>query len=249
MSRQLEGKLALVTGGSRGIGLAIVRAFAAEGARVVFSYRSGARESSEAVAALRAEGGDVHAFQADVANEVEVLALFREVDRLGELDILVNNAGVIQEKPLLETSAADFDWVMGVNVRGQFLCGREALRRMAGRGGRLINMTSDLSYSGREDFSPYCASKAAVNALTRSWAREFAPQVLVNGIAPGPIDTDMLDVEHMTPEWRRKEEALTVLKRIGRPEEVASLAVFLAGPGSSYLTGQIVGPNGGSVMP
>ena len=168
---------------------------------------------------------------------------------LGRLDVLVNNAGVILEKPLLETSAADFAWVMDVNVRGQFLCGREALRRMAGRGGRVINMSSDLGFTGRESFSAYCASKGAIHAMTKSWAREFAPHVLVNAIAPGPIDTDMLDVQHMSPEWRRLEERLTALRRIGRPEEVAAVAVLLAGPGGSYLTGQILGPNGGSVMP
>jgi 3-oxoacyl-[acyl-carrier protein] reductase len=110
-------------------------------------------------------------------------------------------------------------------------------------------MTSDLSFSGREQFSGYCASKGAINAMTKSWAKEFAPEVLVNAIAPGPIDTDMLGVEQMSPEWRTKEEELTVMKRIGRPEEVASIAVLLAGPGGSYLTGQIIGPNGGSVMP
>jgi 3-oxoacyl-[acyl-carrier protein] reductase len=105
-----------------------------------------------------------------------------------------------------------------------------------------------LGYLGREQFSVYCASKGAILALTKSWAREFAPAILVNGIAPGPIDTDMLDVANMSPEWRAKEEQIP-LARIGRPEEVASVAVFLAGPAASFLTGQTIGPNGGSVMP
>ena len=249
LAGQLSGKLALVTGGSRGIGRAIVEAFAAEGATVAFTYRSGKDEAEAMVAAANAGGHKVHAILADVAEEADILSLFEQVDALGQLDILVNNAGVILEKPLLDMSVADFDWIMNINVRGQFLCGREALRRMAGRGGRVINVTSDLSFTGREDFSAYCASKGAVNALTKSWAKEFAPHVLVNGIAPGPIDTDMLALEHMSPEWRRKEEELTALKRIGKPEEVSSVAVFLAGPGGSYLTGQIIGPNGGSVMP
>lgn len=258
MSNQLNGKIALVTGGSRGIGRAIVEAFVAEGATVAFTYRSG---QDEADAIVAASSGRAHAFQADVADEASILNLFKQVDGLGPLDILVNNAGVILEKSLLDMTADDFDWIMNINLRGQFLCGREALRRMAGRGGhqgvsqgvsqggRVINVTSDLSFTGREDFSAYCASKGAVNALTKSWAKEFAPHVLVNGIAPGPIDTDMLDLEHMSPEWRIKEEQLTALKRIGKPHEVSSVAVFLAGPGGSYLTGQIIGPNGGSVMP
>lgn len=246
MTGQLDDKIALVTGGSRGIGRAIVEALAAEGAVVAFAYFSG---SAEVDAIVEATGGRAHGFPADVSDEAQILKLFEKVDALGKLDILVNNAGVIQEKPLLDTTAEDFDRIITVNLRGQFLCGREALRRMAGRGGRVINVTSDLSFTGRERFSAYCASKGAVNALTKSWAREFAPDVLVNGIAPGPIDTDMLDGEHMSAEWRVKEEELTVLKRIGAPGEVAALAVFLAGPGGSYITGQIIGPNGGSVMP
>jgi len=249
MSNQLDGKIALVTGGSRGIGRAIVEAFVAEGATVAFTYRSG---QDEADAIVAASSGRAHAFKADVADEASILNLFTQVDALGTLDILVNNAGVILEKSLLDMTAQDFDWILNINLRGQFLCGREAIKRMAGpdgMGGRVINVTSDLSFTGREDFSAYCASKGAVNALTKSWAKEFAPDVLVNAIAPGPIDTDMLDLEHMSPEWRIKEEQLTALKRIGKPHEVSSVAVFLAGPGGSYLTGQIIGPNGGSVMP
>ncbi|MDH5424566.1 MAG: 3-oxoacyl-ACP reductase FabG [Gammaproteobacteria bacterium] len=249
MSQQLAGKLALVTGGSRGIGRAIVESFVAEGAEVVFTYRSGKDEAAAIVSSIQAAGGKCHAIKADVSNETDILHLFSQLDEIGSLDIQVNNAGVIIEKSMLDTSAEDFDWLMNVNLRGLFLCGREGLRRMAGRSGRMINITSDLSFTGRERFSLYCASKGAINALTRSWAREFAPHVLVNGIAPGPIETDMLDLEHMSAEWRMMEEELTVLKRIGKPEEVSSVAVFLAGPGAGYLTGQIIGPNGGSVMP
>ncbi|MDH5488407.1 MAG: 3-oxoacyl-ACP reductase FabG [Rhodospirillaceae bacterium] len=249
MSGQLEGKLALVTGGSRGIGRAVVESFAAEGAEVAFTYRSGSDEAKEIVSSIAVSGGKAHAIKADIADEKQILSLFNQVDELGQLDILVNNAGVILEKSLVETTAEEFDWLMNINLRGLFLCGREGLRRMAGNGGRVINITSDLSFVGREEFSVYCASKGAINALTKSWAREFAPNVLVNAIAPGPIDTDMLDLEHMSPEWQKKEKELTVLKRIGKPQEASSVAVFLAGPGGSYITGQIIGPNGGSVMP
>ncbi len=249
MTKQLKNKVALVTGGSRGIGKDIVMAFAAEGATVIFTYLSGEDEAKSLVSTVSKKGGKAHAVKADVSKEGQVIQLFKAVDEIGPLDILVNNAGVILEKPLLEMSSSDFDWIMNINVRGQFLVGREAIRRMTETGGRVINMTSDLSFTGREEFSAYCASKGAVTALTKSWAREFAPNILVNGIAPGPIDTDMLDLESMSPEWRIKEEELTVLKRIGKPEEVSALAVFLAGPGSSYITGQVIGPNGGSVMP
>lgn len=248
--RPLDGRTALVTGGSRGIGRAVARALGAEGAHVCIAYNAHGAEAAAVVAEIVEAGGRAFALACDVASEAQVEALFAEaVPRLGHLDIVVNNAGVILERPLLDTSATDFDWLIGVNLRGTFLVGREALRAMTARGsGRIINMASDLGYLGREQFSVYCASKGAILALTRSWAKEFAPAVLVNAIAPGPIDTDMLDVENMSPEWRAKEEQIP-LARIGRAEEVAAVAVFLAGPGASFLTGQTIGPNGGSVMP
>ena len=194
-------------------------------------------------------GGEARAVHMDVSEEASITAGFAEaLDRLGGLDILVSNAGVILEKPLLETSG-----------RGLRLAdGREPARRLSGRpgrsaamtaqgtGGRVINIASDLGYFGREDFSAYCASKAGVLTLTRSWAKEFAPDILVNAIAPGPIDTDMLGPEAMSPEWREK-EAQIPLARLGQPEEIAAAALFLAGPGSSFMTGQALDPNGGSL--
>lgn len=246
----LAGRTALVTGASRGIGRAVVKALAAEGAHVCIAYNAHGAEAAEVVADIVGAGGRAFAVPCDVASEAQVKTLFAEaVPRLGGLDLVVSNAGVILEKPLLETTSADFDWLMGINLRGTFLVGREALREMSARGGgRVINVASDLGFLGREKFSVYCASKGAILALTKSWAREFAPAILVNAIAPGPIDTDMLDVANMTPEWRVKEEQIP-LARIGRVEEVAAVAVFLAGPGASFLTGQVIGPNGGSVMP
>ena len=247
----LDGKRALVTGASRGIGRAIAEAFAAEGAGVVLNYNRGAAEAEEAAHAIAARGGPAYAVQADVGDETQAEMLVSEtIERLGGIDILVNNAGVLLEKPLLETTGADFDWLMNINLRGAFLVGREAIRRMVhqGTGGRILNVSSDLSFLGRETYSTYCASKGAINAMTRAWAREFAPNILVNAIAPGPVDTDMLDLNSMSPEWREKEKDIP-LARVGRPEEIAALAVFLAGPGASFMTGQIVGANGGSAMP
>lgn len=247
----LDGKSALVTGASRGIGRAIALALAGEGASVALNYRNRAGEAEEVVSRIVGAGGRAFAIQADVGDEGQVREMFAEaVPRLDGLDILVNNAGVQLIRPLLETTAEDFDWVMSANVRGVFLVGREGIRQMVeqGRGGRVINVASDLGYLGREEFSVYCASKAAVLTLTRSWAKEFAPDILVNAIAPGPIETDMLSPPSMSPDWIEKEKQIP-LARLGRPEEVAAAAVFLAGPGASFMTGQALGPNGGSVMP
>ena len=198
---------------------------------------------------MAASGGQAFPAQVDVADEAQVVAMFEAVlPRLGGLDILVNNAGILIEKPLLDTSAADFDRLIGVNLRGVFLVGREAIRVMSRqRHGRVINVASELAYLGRENCSIYCASKGGVLSLTRSWAREFAPDILVNAIAPGPTDTAMLGADSTSPETLAK-ESMNPLGRIARPEEIAAAAVFLAGPGATFMTGQCVSPNGGAAM-
>jgi len=249
MSGALAGQRALVTGGASGIGRAIAIALAAEGAAVAVADLADPTKAAATVAAIEQAGGRAFALRADVADEAQVLALFAEaLPRLGGLDILVNCAGILFEKPLLDTSVAEFDRLIAVNLRGTFLVGREALRVMTRqRRGRVINIASELAYLGCERMSVYCASKGAVVSLTRSWAREFAPDILVNAIAPGPTDTPMLTTDYM--------EAATVagsdnvpLGRIGRPEEIAAAAVFLASPANSYMTGQCISPNGGAVM-
>jgi 3-oxoacyl-[acyl-carrier protein] reductase len=244
----LAGNRALITGGASGIGRAIALAFAAEGARVVLAD-SAPQARIEAVIAEIGTAGESFAVRADVADEAQVLSLFQAIsDRFGGLDILVNNAGILIEKPLLETTAEEFDRLIGVNLRGAFLIGREALRVMVRQGGgRVINIASELAYLGRENCSIYCASKGGVLSMTRSWAREFAPGILVNAIAPGPTDTPMLGAEFTSAETLAK-ESQNPLGRIGRPEEIASAAVFLAGPGATFITGQCVSPNGGAVM-
>jgi 3-oxoacyl-[acyl-carrier protein] reductase len=249
VSGTLAGRRALVTGGASGIGRAIALAFAAESARVALADRA-PDETIEAVAAeIRAAGAEAVPVRADVAEEAQVLALFEAIaGRLGGLDILVNNAGILIEKPLLETTAAEFDRLIGVNLRGAFLVGREALRIMVAQGaGRVINIASELAYLGRENCSVYCASKGGILSMTRAWAREFAPGILVNAIAPGPTDTPMLGAEFTSPETLAKETQIP-LGRLGRPEEIAAAAVFLAGPGATFMTGQCLSPNGGAVM-
>ena len=249
MTGALAGKRALVTGGASGIGRAIALAFAAEGARVAIADRAPHEQTEAVVAEIGAAGGEPLAVHADVAEETQVLALFEAVaGRFGGLDILVNNAGILIEKPLLETTAEDFDRLIGVNLRGVFLVGREALRVMARQGeGRVINIASELAYLGRENCSVYCASKGGVLSMTRAWAREFAPKILVNALAPGPTDTPLLGAEFTSPATLAN-ESQNPLGRIGQPEEIASAAVVLAGPGATFMTGQCISPNGGAVM-
>ena len=236
----------LVTGARRGIGAACARMLAEQGARVILSD---ILSPDETLQSLKSHPKGHLAYVCDVADEVSVQALFAGIDRSAPmLNALVHCAGIIDERPLLETTAKDFDRVINVNLRGSFLVGREAIRRMQGRKGRVVLTSSDLGVSGRETFSPYVASKHGVMGLVRSWAKEFAPHILVNALCPGPIDTDMLGAGNMTPEWRAHELDIP-LARFGRPEEIAQMAAFLIGPNAGFMTGQGLGVNGGSVMP
>lgn len=246
MSGPLAGKRALVTGGASGIGRAAALALAREGASVAIADRA---DAGAVVSEAIDSGGHAIDVRTDVSQEDEVLALFDAVRaEFGALDILVNNAGILLDKPLLDTTLDEFDRVISVNLRGAFLVGREALRMMAGeRSGRVINVASELAYLGRANCSVYCASKGGILSMTRAWAREFAPAILVNAVAPGPTDTPLLGPESMTPEMRAL-EADNPLQRIGTPEEIADVIVFLAGPGASFMTGQSVSPNGGAAM-
>jgi 3-oxoacyl-[acyl-carrier protein] reductase len=244
---QLGGKRALVTGAASGIGRAISIVLAGEGARVVLADRVPCDDTEMAIRRARGESLSI---RADISEEAQVLRLLAQVEAgLGGLDILVNNAGIIIEKPLLDTTAADFDRLMAVNLRGAFLVGREAIRLMMRQatGGRVINVASELAYLGRADASVYCASKGGILSMTRAWAREFAPAILVNTLAPGPTDTPMLTGGPTSPETLAQ-EGDNPLGRIGRPEEIAAAAVFLAGPGATFLTGQCLSPNGGAAM-
>lgn len=245
MSQPLSGKTALITGAASGIGAATAVALARAGADVLLADIVNPTDTLDAVEKhTRAE-----ALVCDVADEASIGATIEKLDSFSNpISIVINSAGILIESGVDAMDVGDFDRLMAVNLRGTFLLGKHLLPLLRDNGtGRFIAVASELAISGREGFSAYCASKAGVIGLVRSWAREFAPEVLVNALAPGPVDTPMLDLGNMSPEWRDKESDIP-LERVATPEEIAAVALFLAGPDSSFMTGQTVSPNGGAVM-
>lgn len=243
----LQGRTALVTGAATGIGRATAQLLARAGARVVVNHWRQADEAQALVAQIRAAGGNALAHEVDVSDAAAVQAM---ADTVGAVDVLVNNAGIIQEKAFLDTTEADWDRMMAVDLKAVFLVCRAFIPGMLSKGqGAIVNIASDLGILGRERYAPYCAAKAGVIGLTKSLAREFAPQhIRVNAIAPGPVATAMVSLEHMSAEWVEKELAIPQ-HRLGAPEDIAATALFLASDLSGFFTGQVLGPNGGSVMP
>jgi 3-oxoacyl-[acyl-carrier protein] reductase len=243
---ELQGQVALVTGGSRGIGLAIATELASAGARVAVV----ARDEARAQAAADGLPGEGHrGYGADVADAEAVNALVKRVeDEMGSLDVLVNNAGVTRDNVLMRIKDEDWDAVVDTNLRGAFNTIRAASRgMMKRRAGRVINVSSVVGITGNKGQANYAASKAGLIGLTKSVAKELASRgVLVNAVAPGYIETDMTSE---LPEAAR--EALSsqiALGRLGRPEDIAPVVRFLAGPGAAYITGQVLVVDGGMVM-
>jgi len=245
---KLEGKTALITGASKGIGRAIALAFAAEGADIAGTYLPAEPDPTETRRLLAATGRRVAILPCDVADEDQVAgAVFAVRKTLGRVDILVTNAGYAEETPLGAMTTAQFDRMIAVHLRGTFLCVRAVLPEMTGRGsGTIITMASQLAYIGAENLAHYAAAKGGIVAFTKSLAREVIRQgVRVNGIAPGPIRTGILPGN---PDFDAALAARLPIGRFGEVDEVAPTAVFLASDDSSYYVGQILGPNGGEVM-
>ncbi|MFN8455957.1 MAG: 3-oxoacyl-ACP reductase family protein [Anaerolineae bacterium] len=245
---RLNGKVGLVTGGAQGIGRAIVEAFVREGAAVAILDRPGKSEAEMLAQSLRASGAHVAVFAADIsADEMVRRAVEAAQAEFGRIDILVNNAGVTQLKPFLEMTPADWDRIMNVNLRGTFLVTRHVAPLMVATGGGcIINIASQTGQLGRAKLVHYCASKAGVIGFTKALARELAPTIRVNAIAPGPIMTDI--IKGRDPSWYEQIKSEMPLGKIGTPEEVAPTAVFLASADGVLYTGQTLGPNMGHVM-
>ena len=249
MQITLTDRVALVTGGSRGIGRAISLALAAAGATVVVNYRGNAAAADETVSAISAAGGKAIAIQADVANGDDVKRLFSEVSSAyGRLDILVNNAGITRDTLMMRMKDDDWDAVLDTNLKSQFLTTRAAISTMVrARYGRIINITSVVGLMGNAGQANYAAAKAGIIGFTKSVAREIGSRsITVNAVAPGFIDTELTAV--LNDEMREALKKQIPLGRLGSPEDVAGVVTFLASDQAAYITGQTFNCDGGMVM-
>jgi len=238
-------KVALVTGGSRGIGRAIALALAARGASVVVNYASDGSAAQKVVDAIRTQGGEAAMVQGDVADPARAAALFDAAEQqFGPVAILVNNAGLARYGPIGEYAEADFDRLFAVNVKGTFLTCREAAGRMA-EGGTIVNIGSTVTRMMLPNYGVYAATKAAVEQLTRSLAKEVGPRgITANVVAPGPTDTALFRHGKSEEQIAAMAEA-AALGRLGLPEDMAEVVVFLASPAGRWVSGQTIPVNGG----
>ena len=245
-SGELEGRVSLVTGASRGLGRAIALRLAACGSKVAINYRSSDADAAAVAREIEDGGGEAMLVPADVADAAAVRAMTREVvKKWGKIDILVNNAGITKDSLLPRMPDDTWDEVMNTNLRGAYLCTKLALRSMMEQSwGRIINVSSLAGLTGNQGQANYAAAKGGLNAFTRSVAREVGSRnITVNAVAPGFITTDMTD--RLPQETRDEILARIPLKRFGRPEDVADLVAFLASERAAYITAQIMCIDGG----
>jgi len=244
---RLKDKVALITGSSRGLGRATAIAFAREGASVVVNYRSKQEDAHEVVKNITDNGGRAIAIGADVSIPAEINQMFESaLAEFGRLDVLVNNAGIDRPKAFSELSVSDWDTTMKVNLYGPFLCSQAAAKIMLNQGsGKILNTCSvrSLHYAGRQGNIAYSASKAALLSFTKTLAKELAPTIKVNGVAPGPANTDISSV--WDEQTRAKAIEESYLNRLIEPEDIASAFVFLASDESNAITGELLVVDGG----
>lgn len=246
---RLNGKVALVTGASRGIGREIALELAREGADVVVNYAGSEAKAKEVVQEIIAMGRKSFSIQANISSSEDVQKMVDEtIQQFGKLDILVNNAGITRDQLLMRMKESDWDDVMNTNLKGVFLCTKAVTRQMMKqRSGRIINISSIVGFSGNAGQANYVAAKSGVIGLTKTTARELAARgITVNAVAPGYIATDM--TEQLPDEVKAEMLKQIPLARIGEPKEIAKVVSFLASDDSSYITGQTIHVNGGMYM-
>jgi 3-oxoacyl-[acyl-carrier protein] reductase len=248
MSQKLSGKVAVVTGASKGIGASIAVHLAAEGAAVAVNYSSSREGAQRVVDEIVRKGGRAVAIQANIAREADIQRLFAEAMKaFGRLDILVNNAGIYEFTPLQEVTAEHFHKMFDLNVLGLILASKEAVRHIGPAGGSIVNISSVASTARLPAAAVYSATKAAVDAVTRSLASELGPRnIRVNSINPGMVETEGVHAAGIAEsDFRKQIEAQTPLGRIGQPRDIAPAAVFLASPDSAWITGETLYISGG----
>ena len=246
---KLQGKVALITGSSRGIGEVIARRLATEGVRVAINYRTSEDAANRVVQSIIGSGGEAFAVGADVSQEQEARSLIERVlEQWQQLDILVNNAGITRDRLLMRMTSDEWDEVLNVNLRGAYLCVKFALPHMVRqRHGRIINISSVVGLAGNAGQANYAASKAGLIGFTKAIAREIASRnITVNALAPGYITTEM--VEKLPEEVKKQILARIPLGRFGEPENVAETVTFLCSDEAGYITGQVITIDGGLTM-
>ena len=244
-SKKLSGKIALVTGSSRGIGRAIAQRLSRDGAAVAINYISNANSAEETAVEIKAAGGDAIALQADVAKLEDILKLFHQtIEHFGRLDILVNNAGIRISKNVADIDEAEYDRLFSINVKGTFFACQQAARRLSD-GGRIINISSAVTRMMLAGYSIYAASKGAVDQITRVLAKELGVRdITVNAVAPGPVDTELFR-DGKSDEQIQQMVQMAALGRIGKVQDIADAVAFLASDDARWITGQSIHVNGG----
>lgn len=245
--KKLTGKVALVTGSSRGIGKTIAEELALNGAKVIINYAGNSEKANEVVAGIKQQGGEATAVQADISRVAEVESLFQKaMEAYGKIDILVNNAGIMITKPITAITEEDFDKIFAVNVKGTYFACQQAARHMADNG-RIINFSTSVAGMMFPAYSIYAGTKGAVEQFTRQLAKEFGPKgITINAVAPGPVNTELFTV------GKTKEQIETLTKmnafgRLGETEDIAKVVLCLAGQESQWITGQTIRVNGGFI--